>query len=166
MLYLHHVSVMMTSTEPETSYAGVIGEIKRDCVMTRVRRLSRVLTSISDQALRPHGINGPQFSLLAIIARLGSASRAEIGRVNYQERSTLTRNLALLLREGWIEELPAEGGGRRRPIVVSEAGRKFLVSAAPAWRSAQVKARQLLGDEAAATIIDVADGMPHQELPE
>ena len=141
MLYIHHTGAMMMNIGTETADASVVGEITRNCLLTRTRRISRVMTNIYDQALRPHGVNAPQFSLLVLIAKLGGASRAEIGRANYQERSTLTRNLALLLTEGWVEEMVSEGGGRSRPIVISQAGRKLLASAAPAWRSAQAKSK-------------------------
>ena len=157
---------MMMNIGTETADASVVGEITRNCLLTRTRRISRVMTNIYDQALRPHGVNAPQFSLLVLIAKLGGASRAEIGRANYQERSTLTRNLALLLTEGWVEEMVSEGGGRSRPIVVSQAGRKLLASAAPAWRSAQAKAKQLLGEEGLAAIAGVADNIPLDELGE
>lgn len=156
----------MMSTETETADAGVVGEITRNCLLTRTRRISRIITNMYDQALRPYGVNAPQFSLLVLIARLGEASRAEIGRANYQERSTLTRNLALLLTEGWVEEMVSEGGGRSRPLVISQTGRELLVSAAPAWRAAQVKAKQLLGEEGVAAIVGVADSIPLGELVE
>jgi DNA-binding MarR family transcriptional regulator len=157
---------MAINTEKATAEAIIVGEITRSCLMTRTRRISRIITSIYDQALRPHGVNAPQFSLLVLIARLGGASRAEIGRANYQERSTLTRNLALLLAAGWIEETVSEKGGRSRPIVVSQAGRDLLVSAAPAWRSAQVKAKKLLGNEGVAAIVGVADAISLDVLAE
>ena len=150
----------------ETADAGVVGEITRNCLLTRTRRISRIITNLYDQALRPHGVNAPQFSLLVLIAKLGGASRAEIGRANYQERSTLTRNLALLLAEGWVEEMVSEGSGRSRPLVLSQTGRKLLVSAAPAWRAAQVKAKQLLGEEGVAAIVGVADSILLDELVE
>lgn len=152
--------------EAGTTGAGVVGEIARDCLMTRTRRISRIITNLYDQALRPYGINAPQFSLLVIIARLGAASRAEIGRANYQERSTLTRNLALLLGEGWVEEVASEGGGRSRPIIISQAGRELLASAATAWRSAQEKAQQLFGEQGMSTIVSVADNISLDELVE
>lgn len=158
---------MSADTETaDEAVESVLGEVTRNCLLTRTRRISRVVTNIYDQALRPHGVNSPQFSLLVLIANLGGASRAEIGRANYQERSTLTRNLALLLAEGWIEELVPEGGGRRRPIVISNAGRTLLTTAAPAWRSAQIKARQLFGDDGVAAILGVAGRIPLDELAE
>jgi len=160
MLHVHHMAAMTTSPEPETDDAGLVGEVTRHCLLTRTRRISRVITSLYDEAMRPHGVNSPQFSLLVLIAKLGGASRAEIGRANFQERSTLTRNLALLLAEGWVEELASAGRGRSRPIAVTPAGRALLAQAMPAWRSAQAKARQLLGEQGAASLAGLADSLP------
>ncbi|WP_331375781.1 MarR family winged helix-turn-helix transcriptional regulator [Sinorhizobium chiapasense] len=154
----------MASSEIKTADASVVGEVTSNCVMTRTRRMSRVITGIYDQALRPHGVNASQFSLLVLIAKLGGASRAEIGRANYQDRSTLTRNLAPLLSEGWVEEMASEAGGRSRPVFISETGKELLVSAAPAWRSAQAKARDLLGEEGVSAIVGVADSLPPGDL--
>ena len=54
---------------------------------------------------RAYGIVAPQFALLTVIAKIGPASRAEIGRFHRQDRSTLTRNLKSMLSAGWIEEV-------------------------------------------------------------
>jgi len=149
----------------EAKFAGnaVVSEITRACLLTRTRRLSRLITNIYDEALRPFGVNAPQFSLLVLIAKFGPASRAEIGRANYQDRSTLTRNLALLLAEGWVQEIKTDGG-RSRPIELSSKGRQLLISAAPAWRQAQVEARKLIGDDAAASILRVVDDIALDKL--
>jgi DNA-binding MarR family transcriptional regulator len=141
------------------SIANLVGEVGKECLLTRSRRISRVVTGIYDEAMRPHGIGAPQFSLLVMIARLNGASRAEIGRANFQERSTLTRNLSLLLNEGWIAEV-APKNGRSRPILITDAGKRLLTSAGSAWGSAQARAKQLLGDEGVAAIIKVADRLP------
>ena len=148
--------------ETGTAHSDAIGEVMRECLLTRTRQISRVVTSLYDHELRPLGVNSTQVSLLATIARLGGASRSEIGRANHQERSTLTRNLALLLKSGWVEELPPEG--RSRPIVLSKAGRELLVKALPAWRAAQSEARKLIGDEGAAALIELADSLPLNTL--
>jgi DNA-binding MarR family transcriptional regulator len=135
----------------------MIGEISRDCLLTRARRISRIFTGMYDQALRPFGINSPQFTLLVVIFRLGSASRAEIGRYNYQDRSTLTRNLQLILSEGWVEEMEHEADGRSRPIVLTKAGKDLLHKAAPAWRAAQTQAKALVGEKGVAAIRSIDD---------
>ena len=142
---------------------AILAEITQGCLLTRTRRLSRLVTNTYDQALKSFGVNAPQFSLLVLISKFGPASRAEIGRVNYQDRSTLTRNLALLLAEGWVRETPTEGG-RSRPIEISTKGRQLLALAAPAWRDAQAEVRNLIGEEAAAKILSVVDAISLDQL--
>lgn len=131
--------------------------------MTRTRRISRVVTNLFDQELRPYGLSSSQFSLLVLIARMDGASKAEIGRANFQERSTSTRNLQLVLDQGWAEESIPEKG-RSRPIHISKAGRDLLAQAIPAWRAAQVKAKQLLGFDGASAIVQLSSGLPVEEL--
>lgn len=137
----------------------LIDEITRNCLLTRTRQISRVITAIYDKHLRPFGIKSPQFSLLVVICRLGSPNRAEIGRANSQERSTLTRNLELLISEGWVKEVQHEEGGRGRPIVLTKAGRELLHKAAPAWRAAQKQAKGLLGEDGVSVVIGIAHGL-------
>ena len=149
-------------TKSQTDDA-ILAEITQGCLLTRTRRLSRLVTNTYDQALKSFGVNAPQFSLLVLISKFGPASRAEIGRVNYQDRSTLTRNLALLLAEGWVRETPTEGG-RSRPIEISTKGRQLLALAAPAWRDAQAEVRNLIGEEAAAKILSVVDAISLDQL--
>jgi DNA-binding MarR family transcriptional regulator len=154
---------MSETTIIENPSTDIVGEITRSCILTRIRRLSRVVTSIYDQALRPHDINAPQFSMLVLIARLGGATRAGIGRANNQERSTLTRNLQLLQSQRWIEEVPGKNG-RGRLIVISKDGQDLLTTAWPAWCSAQAHARRLIGDDGATAITDISDRIPSDYL--
>ncbi|OAJ53268.1 MarR family transcriptional regulator [Paraburkholderia ginsengiterrae] len=134
----------------------LIDEVTQHCLLTRTRSISRVVTSIYDQALRSYDVNSSQFSMLVLIAKMNGGSRAEIGRANHLERSTSTRNLQLLLDQGWIEELESTYG-RSRPIVLSDAGRRLLVTAMPAWRAAQQTAKRLLGKEGAAALLSIAN---------
>ena len=159
---MHHMRDMDTKSQADNA---ILAEITQGCLLTRTRRLSRLVTNTYDQALRPFGVNAPQFSLLVLIAKFGPAIRAEIGRVNYQDRSTLTRNLALLLGQGWVRELATEGG-RSRPIEISPKGRQLLAAAAPAWRDAQTEVRRLIGDDAASNILRVVDAIPLDKLTE
>lgn len=137
----------------------ITNEITRNCLVTRTRRISRVITGIYDEEYRPFGINAAQVTLLVMISRLGAASRAEIGRQNNQDRSTLTRNLQVMMSNGWIEEVPHEEGGRKRAIVLTKAGKKLLSDVAPAWRAAQRRGKALLGESGAAAIKGIADAL-------
>jgi DNA-binding MarR family transcriptional regulator len=137
----------------------IVSEVSRECLVTRTRKISRVMTGIYDEELRPFGIGSPQFSLLVVIARLQSASRAEIGRANLQDRSTLTRNLQLMLSQGWIEEVRTEEGRKGRSIVITKGGRELLAKAMPGWRKAQSRAKALFGREGVAAVTIMSDGI-------
>ena len=129
-----------------------------DCLLMRTRLVSRVVTSIYDEALRPFGIVSPQFALLLVIANSGPASRAEIGRFHRQDRSTLTRNVKPMLSAGWIEEVQDGERSRARRIAVTKAARRLLQEAAPAWRSTQRLTKAKFGD-AIDVVADIANGL-------
>ncbi len=136
-----------------------IARVGATCLLMRTRLISRVITSIYDQELREFGINSPQFALLLVICKIGPASRAEIGRFHRQDRSTLTRNLQIMISEGWIEEVRHQADGRSRPIALTKAGKDLLRDAVPSWRMAQAQAKVVLGEDGAIAITDIADGI-------
>lgn len=143
-------------TEPQPSIGQ---EILQTCLITRTRQISRVLTTLYDDALRPFGINAPQLTLLVMVQELGPISRADLGRRNHHDRSTLTRNLQPLIAQGWIAEDVPEEDGRSRPLSTTPAGRSLLRRAAPAWANAQAAAKVLLSDEGAQAIMRIAAGL-------
>lgn len=138
---------------------GLIDEMSEACIVTRTRVISRVVSGIYDDGLRGYGINSPQFILLVIIAKIGPVTRAALGRFHQQERSTLSRNLKIMLDNGWIEEVVDGAVGRSRPLAASEAGSLLLQAVEPAWRDSQAKASRLLGDAGMNAIFDVGDGL-------
>ena len=154
MVHMHYAAVMSETDDPVV-WSDVTDEALRSCLLSRTRRVARVVTGIYEQELRPFGLNAPQFSLLVVISRLKGATRSEIGRSNSQDRSTLSRNLQVLLDNGWVSETAGEG--RRKPIIVSPEGYSLLDRAAPAWRAGQVKARKLLGQDGVQSIMKVAE---------
>src|SRR6266436_3542141 len=153
---MHHKEVMNKS-ENSVEGRNVIAEIDNGCVLMRARLIARVLTALYDEEFRPFGIGSPQFALLVIIFGIQPATRAEIGRYYHQDRSTLTRNLKILLSEGWAEEIQGEGGGRGKPIVLTKAGKGLLVEGAPTWRVAQARAKALLGENGTTAITEIAN---------
>jgi DNA-binding MarR family transcriptional regulator len=132
-------------------------------MLMRARLISRVITAIYDEELRSLGIISPQFALLVIISEIEPATRAEIGRYHHQDRSTLTRNLRIILSEGWAEEVQDERRGRGRPIVLTTAGKDLICKGAPAWRVAQGRTKALLGEDGVIAITDIANGIMNPE---
>jgi DNA-binding MarR family transcriptional regulator len=133
----------------------VADEIARDCVMTRWRITSRVLSAIYDEQLRPFGLKSSQLSLLVAVTKAGPVRRIELGRLLSLDPSTLTRNLAVMLKHGWIEEVPDNGDQRGAPLQTTATGRKLLEKLAPAWHRAQARAKKMLGSNGVDLIFSV-----------
>ncbi|OYD60610.1 UNVERIFIED_ORG: hypothetical protein BDU10_9998 [Burkholderia sp. CF145] len=52
----------------------VSSQIARNCLLTRTRQVSRGVTTIYDDALRPFGINAIQFSILVLFTDSGAGT--------------------------------------------------------------------------------------------
>lgn len=116
------------------------------CLATRVRQLSRIVTRVYDDALRPLGITASQYTLLAQLASRDGITAVEIGHDLDIEKSTLSRNLKRLLALGLIIMDPP-AGRRGRGLHLTSKGQSVLVEAYPIWREAQVRATGSLGAE-------------------
>jgi DNA-binding MarR family transcriptional regulator len=113
--------------------------------MSRWRMTNRVLSAIYDEELRPFGLKSSQLGLLVAVTKAGPVRRIKLGSVLSLDPSTLTRNLAVMLKHGWIEEVPDGGDQRGAPLQATATGRKLLERLAPAWHRAQARARKMLG---------------------
>ena len=113
------------------------------CTCARLRKLTRRLTRIYDAHLAAQAIKVTQYSLLANAAR-GERTLSEFAIELEMDRSTLSRNLAPLAAQGWVE-LSVGADTRSRCISVTAAGRRKLKAALPLWRKAQCEIESLLG---------------------
>jgi DNA-binding MarR family transcriptional regulator len=85
------------------------------CVCAQVRRLARKLSSHYDSMLAPEGLTLAQYSLLANIDRAGSIPHTVLAENVGMERTTLTRNLHVLL-EGALVSM-VQGKDRRQHLL-------------------------------------------------
>lgn len=111
----------------------------------RVRCLSRTLTRIYDDALRPHGLSTAQLNMLVAITRAGTLRPSELGRALDLEKSTVSRNLERMLSHRWIRTAPGPDGKGYR-VELQPGGRALLERALPSWAAAQHRARAHVGD--------------------
>jgi len=121
-----------------------IEEIASDCLAVRARLISRALTSLYDGALGGHDVTIAQVNLLAALGAVGPCPPSKLGEVLQLERSTVSRNVSLLLNHGWIEAVSSDAKGIRE-VALTRAGRAKIESVMPQWRQAQRQATQLLG---------------------
>ncbi len=121
------------------------------CLATRVRQLSRIVTRIYDDALRPHKITASQFTLLTQLAQTDGITAAEIGLELDIEKSTLSRNLKRLLALGHIVMDPP-AGRRGRGLHLTPRGRAVIRDAYPVWQATQRRATEIMGRECRETL--------------
>jgi len=131
---------------------GIIDQIKCECLFSRARILNRVLTGIYDHELRPFGLKATQLNLLVAVAKVGPIRRIDIGKRLHLDPSTLTRNLKIMLVNGWVEERANGEDGRGLPLQVTAQGRNLLNQIGPSWQKAQDRTQKLIGD-AGATLL-------------
>ncbi|MBS0261510.1 MAG: winged helix-turn-helix transcriptional regulator [Planctomycetes bacterium] len=123
-----------------------IDTIAKTCIAGRLRLLNRVVTGIYDDALRPFGLKISQGNILILTGKLGVASPVQVCDYLQLDISTLSRNVELMRKNGWLEDVPGEDA-RSHPFRLTAAGKKLIEKAIPAWEQAQAEARKLLGEE-------------------
>ncbi len=116
------------------------------CLASRTRRLSRILTRVYEDALRDYGLTVSQFSLLTVISTNEPVTSAEIGRQLDLEKSTLSRTIGKMIKNGWVRE--GHGDDGERGLVTTVHGRKTLRNAIPAWQKVQKRTKAKFGDPA------------------
>jgi DNA-binding MarR family transcriptional regulator len=142
----------------ETASIGDIAEMtSAACLATRVRQLSRIVTRVYDDAMRPLGITASQYTLLAQLAARDSITAVEIGHELDIEKSTLSRNLKRLLALGHINMDPP-AGRRGRGLHLTGKGQAVLRDAFPIWQDAQKRAIGVMGADSRG----VLDNLLHQ----
>lgn len=127
---------------------------RTECVCINLRRMSRAVSQIYDDALAPSGLKITQFCLLRSIERLGPASVGQLADDQELDRTTLTRNLALLERDGLIEQSP--GADKRTSLArLTRTGSAAIARALPHWEGVQKELRRTLGSETLRQLSDI-----------
>jgi DNA-binding MarR family transcriptional regulator len=118
----------------------------RACLCSASRRAARAITRVFDRRLRSHGIRATQFSILVTLIGYGPATIGELADLLGIERTTLSRNLALIEAQGWVDITVGDEDARSRVIAVTRKGRDAVTAALPAWREAQADATAAIGE--------------------
>lgn len=101
-----------------------------------MRKATRAVTQLFDDALSPAGLRSTQLVLLVAVGACEPTPMAQLAEAMVMDRSTLTRNLQPLARSGWVRIAP--GRDRRvRLVSLTSKGHQAIVKAAPLWQRAQ-----------------------------
>lgn len=131
-----------------------------DCLCQASRGAARSLSGIFDRHLRPHGLRITQFTILANLILRGATPVTALAEALATDRTTLTRNLALLERDGWVQIRNDEEDARTHLVSITTKGRDVANRALPAWRQAQSAVATAIGSADVAALRRLTNARP------
>jgi DNA-binding MarR family transcriptional regulator len=120
-------------------------EAAATCLCCKTRMAARAVTRAYDRALRSTGLRITQFTILVAASVAGGVPLGRLAQILGLERTTLTRNLSVLERDGLIQMTNLDG--RTRNVLIAPVGKARLNAALPLWNRAQEKLRQRFGPQ-------------------
>ena len=123
-----------------------LAQIPGTCANYNLRRADRVITQLYDETLRPSGLKSTQFTLLTAVRLKEPIAINCLAGALFMDRTTLTRNLRPLQKEGWVVIAPGQDR-RVREVSLTADGRQVLDRAYPLWQQAQAHIAERLGVE-------------------
>lgn len=138
---------MKRKFERPTKHAGLeaLRHSPGVCTCQKLRSASRAATRLYDEHLRPVGLTISQYGVLAALYYVPSMPLLKLAKKLETDRTTLTRSLERLERDGLVSIGPDPEDTRIRAIAITETGLQKLIEAYPLWMAAQEEMANALG---------------------
>lgn len=146
-------------TVPHGTPKEIARQMTNDCIAMRLRQLNRIVTRLYDEALRPLGFTINQLNILATIISRGPISPGQLGQMLGMEKSTVSRTLDRMCKQGWIDIGPGKDK-RSQSLKATPQGRKLLATAAPVWFELQDKVLDSTAENAGLLAAFGINGVP------
>jgi DNA-binding MarR family transcriptional regulator len=117
------------------------------CTCGELRRASRAVTLLYDKAFESSGLLSTQLGVLHTIYNSASITISQLAGELDMDRTTLTRNLSVLERQGLIN-ISSGKDHRTRIITITSKGTNSMANAIPLWNEIQRKVKQQMGEKA------------------
>jgi len=127
--------------------------VRLPCACANLRRTARLVTQLYEDAIRPAGVTGPQFTLLQALKQAPGITQKRLAEVLGMDSTTLTRSLAHLHKHGWLSSEPGEDRRVLR-LSLTTSGEKAYARILPYWESAQKSLREAVGNQDLAKMVD------------
>lgn len=115
------------------------------CTCSELRRAARAVTLLYDNAFRSSGLLSTQLGVLHVIYKSDSIRISHLAKELGMDRTTLTRNLSVLERQGFIK-ISSGKDNRTRIVAITSKGRTTVAKAIPLWNEVQRKVKQNMGE--------------------
>ena len=103
------------------------------------------MTAIYDAELDACGINIAQYSLMRLVINNNPISLTRLGDIAGLDRSTVGRNVAVLVRQGWLQVDRDDIDKRQQQVSITPDGETLIRKAFPAWQRCQHIIEERLG---------------------
>jgi DNA-binding MarR family transcriptional regulator len=118
------------------------------CACATILRTARLVTQLYSHEIGAgtgNALEPQQFALLSAFEHRPGLGQTPLGKALGLDKTTLSRNLRLLQKNGWIAPTEADPAtGARRSYKLTPAGEAVLAAAKPGWMRAQNKLRAAL----------------------
>jgi DNA-binding MarR family transcriptional regulator len=114
-----------------------------ECAYNNLKVMTRVVSSIYDEELRPVGLRASQLALLWAIRAMEPVELGRLGTTTFTDQTTLSRTVALLRKAGLVS-IRVGDDRRVRVITLTARGLERFAVAMPLWDRAQARANELL----------------------
>jgi DNA-binding MarR family transcriptional regulator len=131
---------------------GKLAQEGSSCVAFNIRRAARCVTQLYDERMRLFGLRSTQLPILAKTLSLQPVTVTRLAEATMTDRTTLTRNLKLLEKQGFIQV--DRGHDRRaREVRLTDRGREVLAQVYPIWKEVQAEVATRFGSERLARLL-------------
>jgi DNA-binding MarR family transcriptional regulator len=131
---------------PSSPKPPSLAEASSGCVCFHLRRSARTITQFYDRMLAPTGLKATQFTLLTVVRRSGGLPFSALADVLGMDRTTLTRNLRPLERDGLVK-IEVGSDRRVRLVRLTRVGERKQTEAEPLWAQAHARITSGIGQE-------------------
>lgn len=126
------------------------------CINFHLRRATRCIGKIYDDALRPTGLRDTYFHILVKVGlHTAPLTLEELSEEMSADSRVLDRNVSRMESKGWLQ-LTNDDPYR---IKLTDSGREVLGEALPIWRDLQARLRRLLGTVEFNSLVSTADSL-------
>ncbi len=125
-----------------------------DCYATALRKASRRLTALYDEALAPAGLRSTQYAILGELSDGKSITINELARTLVLDRSGLGHSLRPLQRDGLISLDKDDTDRRSVNVTLTDEGLRRFQQARTLWLTAQDRVVTALGTSPAEQLRD------------
>ncbi len=116
------------------------------CPAFNIRAASRVITQLFDDILKPSGLQITQFAVLVGVYTLDSPKISQLARGLVMDRTTLTRNLKPLEKQGLIK-ITSGDDKRTHTVDITTKGKLALKKTLPFWAKARATVAEEFGQK-------------------